>query len=90
MSCSLLRDFINAARLGMSLLVSWHSSLNSEVDNCFGQEICLQSLEMPVYTSETGSGLGCLKPGHIHCVYYQLLSIDSVPQADEGSEGSPF
>ena len=26
-----------------------HSSLNSASDNCFGQEICLQSLEMPAY-----------------------------------------
>ena len=30
-------------------------------------------------------GVGCLKPGHVHCVYYQLLSVGSVPQADEES-----
>ena len=49
LSCSFLRDFINAVRLGMSLLVSWHSSLNSASDNCFRQEICLRSLETPAY-----------------------------------------
>ena len=37
-SCPVLRDWIlNTAKLGISLIVSWHSSLNSASDNYLGQ-----------------------------------------------------